>query len=227
MRKHICIGLWLVCCAVVSAQDAVFSQFFAAPLHVNPAFAGITQAPRITLNARSQWAQFDGGYKTAGISYEQSIKNTNAGFGLSMLADDAMNGIFRTYRVSGVFGYELQADATTGISMGLEAGYIQSRWDWGRLRFGDQINPLLGFYNPSGGINPTSENAADFPTVSGLDISAGLLAFRGRWYAGTSIKHLNGPDQGVLQTPDGLSSPLPWRFSSGPAPRRPCRRTNR
>ncbi len=36
------------------AQDAHFSQYYANPLYLNPAFAGSDICPRVTLNYRNQ-----------------------------------------------------------------------------------------------------------------------------------------------------------------------------
>ena len=39
----------------VKAQDPAFSQFYANPLYLNPAFAGSDICPRASLNFRDQW----------------------------------------------------------------------------------------------------------------------------------------------------------------------------
>ena len=41
------------------AQDPQFSQFYAAPLYLNPAFAGSAQEARVGINYRNQWPQID------------------------------------------------------------------------------------------------------------------------------------------------------------------------
>ena len=37
------------------AQDPSFTQFYANPLYLNPAFAGTARCPRLNLNYRNQW----------------------------------------------------------------------------------------------------------------------------------------------------------------------------
>ena len=38
-----------------NAQDIQFSQYYAAPLYLNPALAGINQIGRAGINYRNQW----------------------------------------------------------------------------------------------------------------------------------------------------------------------------
>ena len=39
----------------LKAQDPQFTQFYANPLYLNPAFAGTARCPRICMNYRNQW----------------------------------------------------------------------------------------------------------------------------------------------------------------------------
>ncbi len=65
----------------LQGQDPIYSQFYAAPLQVNPAFAGTTLSPRVTVNYRNEWAAYEGGYETYSVAYEQSIESLNSGIG--------------------------------------------------------------------------------------------------------------------------------------------------
>ncbi len=40
----------------IKAQDAEFTQFYAAPLNLNPALTGAGKCHRITTNYRNQWS---------------------------------------------------------------------------------------------------------------------------------------------------------------------------
>lgn len=194
-------------------QDPVFSQFYASPLHLNPAFAGVTLAPRITLNYRNQWAALSGGFKTYAATYEQSIESLNSGIGFHIMTDNAMQGVYRTNRFNAVYSYQLQVSSEFFIKMGVEAGLIQATLDWDRLRFGDQIDPLNGFYDASGNLNSTEEIQPDNLTTTIPDISIGMLAYGSSFYFGFSAKHLNQPDESILQINPNLNSGLPMRFS--------------
>ncbi|MEL7160766.1 MAG: type IX secretion system membrane protein PorP/SprF, partial [Bacteroidota bacterium] len=51
--------VFLAACGLgLQAQDPMFSQFYAAPLRLNPALAGVSTAPRVALNYRTQHTSF-------------------------------------------------------------------------------------------------------------------------------------------------------------------------
>lgn len=64
----ICRFLFLVIIILSSkvglGQDPEFSQFFANPLHLNPALTGTSELPRFVLNYRNQWPQKGATYTT-------------------------------------------------------------------------------------------------------------------------------------------------------------------
>ncbi len=205
---------WIFICAlgvlatqVLQAQDPMFSQFYAAPLQINPAFAGVTLAPRLTLNYRNQWSQISGGYQTYAASYEQSLESLNSGLGLILMSDDAMKGVYKTTRISGVYGYKLQITDEASIKFGVEAGFIRSSLDWDRLQFGDQIDPRDGFENPSAEQRPASLNNSAF------DVGAGLLIYNKKYYGGIAVKHINSPDDNFFALNENLGGGIPVRIT--------------
>ena len=117
------------------AQDPIFSQFFAAPLQLNPAFTGTSFAPRVTFNYRNQYANWLGGsaYSTYSVAYEQPIESLNSGFGLMLLGDSAGQGIYKTNRASAFYSYRVQMNDDLGVKFGVQAGLIQTRINWERL----------------------------------------------------------------------------------------------
>ncbi len=75
------------------SQDPVFSQFYAAPLQLNPALTGLVPAPVISLNYRNQWPNIPNAFSTYSVSFSQYIPNINSGVGLMIEADIAGGGI--------------------------------------------------------------------------------------------------------------------------------------
>ncbi|WP_170254748.1 PorP/SprF family type IX secretion system membrane protein [Phaeodactylibacter luteus] len=205
--------LFLLLTGGLRAQDPVFSQFFAAPMQINPAFAGTTSAPRVTANYRSQWAEYEGGYQTYGVSYEQGLPGLNSGFGVMVMGDDAGNGIYSTNRFHGVYGYQVRINRTAALRIGIEAGLIQSSLDWDKLVFLDQLDPINGPGGGGGAPMPTEEQRPDNLNNTVLDIGAGVLINNERAYAGLSLKHLNSPDESLLDINENLGAGLPLRIT--------------
>jgi len=211
-RLILLCAMGILTAQLLQAQDPMFSQFYASPLQINPAFAGVTIAPRLTLNYRNQWGQIEGGYETYAATYEQSLADLNSGIGLILMADDAMDGVYKTNRVSGVYGYELKINRNSFIKFGIEAGLIRTSVDWDRLRFGDQIDPLNGFEDPQGNPTQSAELRPQNLNKTIFDVGAGVLVFTEKYYGGVSVKHLNNPDESLLEINDNLGAGLPLRF---------------
>src|ERR1700758_2863398 len=89
------------------AQDAEFTQFYANPLYLNPAFAGTARCPRFCLNYRNEWPGFYKTYITYSASYDQLFDNLTGGLGLIVVDDHAGNGTINTLDASGIYSYQL------------------------------------------------------------------------------------------------------------------------
>ncbi len=203
------------------AQDPLFSQFYAVPLQLNPAFVGSTHAPRAGVAYRNQWMGLDNAYRTYAVFYEQSIERLNSGLGFHIEGDDAGNGILRTLRASALFSYRLQMTEQIAIKIGAEAGLQQAALAWDRLVFPDQLDPIQG------PVITTSELRPDRLNKSLLDLSAGLLLVSPRFWLGLGLKHLNTPDQGIFFINNNLSAGLPLRYTLNGGIELPLGRSNK
>lgn len=213
MRSFFTILIFLVCgISFLSAQDPVFSQFYAAPIHLNPAFAGNTNAPFISLNYRNQWPDLDRAYVTYALSYDQAFAKYNSGIGVSVLQDEAGNGLIKTTRASLVYMYRMQISDRWFAKAGIELSGVQARYDWGRLIFPDQLDAQVGPISPGGTPFPTSENPPDDPTAAYFDFSFGGLAYSRNLYFGFSLKHLNTPNEQILESGQGFDNGLPIKY---------------
>jgi len=193
----------------VKGQDPIFSQFYAAPLQLNPAFAGNTYAPFISINYRNQWSGFNNfqTYTTYAASFSQFVEGLNSGIGLMIQSDNAGDGIYKNTRVSAIYSYKVQVNKDFAVKFGIEGTAVQNRLDWNKLVFPDQINP-------TGGVDfPSNETAPNNLTNNYLDLSTGLLAYSKLFYGGITIKHLNTPDESLLAINSNINSGLPVRLS--------------
>ncbi len=206
MKKHLVTLLLLAATSISWAQDPIFSQFYAMPLQINPAFAGSAQAPRIGIAYRNQWTGFNSAYRTYGVFYEQYFDRARSGLGFSAEGDDAGNGIYKTNRFLVNYAYRLPLTKNIGIKLGVEAGLHQTALDWNRLIFPDQIDPLDGIVIDTKELRPEVTNTAR------LDISSGMLLVSKKWHLGFALKHMNTPSEGILLTKENVSRGLPIRY---------------
>ena len=197
----------------IKAQDPIFSQFYAAPIQVNPAFAGNTNAPLIAMNYRNQWPNLNQAYVTYSLSYDQYFKNINSGFGLLILADDSGRGLYKTTKVGATYAYKFRLAGNTYIKGAIEASGIQNRIGWDQLIFLDQINPETGPISPGGTPYPTEETPPENLSKTYFDASAGMLVYNEHFYGGISAKHLNTPNLNFTDINNNLSDGLPIRLT--------------
>jgi len=187
----------------VFGQDPTFSQFYANPIYLNPAFAGTTNCPRLSLNQRNQYPAISSSFVTTSVSYDQYVDALSGGIGLIVTNDRAGEGTLNTVNVGGIYSYKLTLiKRKFWLQAGLKATWAQKRVDWSQLTFGDQIDPRRGF------IYETKEIPRDEPT-NYVDFSAGLLGFSDKFFFGFAVDHLTQPDESVVQ---GVS-PLPRRYT--------------
>jgi len=185
------------------AQDPGFTQFYANPLYLNPAFAGSGMCPRICLNYRNQWPAISGTFVTYSASYDQYADAVKGGLGFLVTRDEAGQATINTTNVSGIYAYQLALSPKLSVRAGFQATYAQKALDWNKLTFGDQINPKLGFINNTNEVpgNNVSNN---------LDISSGLLLFSKKFFGGFAMHHLTQPNESLM----GGDSRLPIKYTA-------------
>src|SRR5690606_16491476 len=181
----------LVVCTNVQGQDPQFTQFYANPLYLNPAFAGTARCPRVVLNYRNQWPALTGTFVTTSASYDQHVDGVMGGLGLLVTNDQAGKGTLNTTTVSGIYSYQQAISRKFSLKVGFQATYFQKSLDWSKLTFGDQIDPRRGFiYNtqdvPRGG------------SVGNADFSAGVLGYSDVFFVGFAAHHLTQPNESLI-----------------------------
>ena len=74
MRKYLLLAFIVAISGVAKAQDPHFSQFFASPLTLNPAFTGKFDGSwRLAANHRDQWPSIPKAYVTTSASFDFPI----------------------------------------------------------------------------------------------------------------------------------------------------------
>lgn len=187
--------------ATAMAQDPQLSQFYAAPMYLNPALTGNTVQDRVGLNYRLQWPGIGPGYKTYAVAYDHRSPEINSGIGGMVMHDRAGSFNLAFTQVSFNYSYEARLSRKRAVRGGLRAGYTSRTFDQGNMLFADQV---IRDNAPASIEAPTMQN------ISYFDFSTGFLYYSEQFWAGFSINHLNQPQQSVFLDGDAK---LPMRTS--------------
>jgi type IX secretion system PorP/SprF family membrane protein len=215
LRFILILGFLILRGSSLFAQDPVFSQFFASPLQLNPAFAGNAYAPFIALNYRMQYPSFNGSgaaYSTFAASYDQHLSGLNSGIGISIMADDAGQGIYKKIYTNIDYSYKVSINDNLTTRLGVEVGFIQSNLDWSKLIFPDQIG-ADGPNNPDGSPRPSGEIPLAENSRTIFDMSMGAVIYGSGFHAGFTAKHLATPNEGFINANQNLRIGLPTRWT--------------
>jgi type IX secretion system PorP/SprF family membrane protein len=186
----------------IKAQDPQFTQFYANPMYLNPAFAGTGRCPRISMNYRNQWPNISGPtYVTYSTAFDMHVNPLAGGVGLLITTDDQGNGTLKTTNFSGIYSYQAAINREFSLKFGVQATYMQKTLDKTKLNFGDMIDARRGFvWNTREAVPSISKKNVDF--------SAGVLGYSKNYFFGFAAHHINQPDEGLL----GFSK-LPAKFT--------------
>lgn len=197
----------LLVCGDIKAQDPQFSQFYAAQLYLNPAFAGSTQISRASLNYRNQWPAIDASYVTYMASFDHFFIDANSGVGLLVISDRETLAGLRNQGITAQYAYQLPVSNRWTLRAGFQAGYFFRDLDFSKLTFGDQ-------FDDSGQISDvTGETFNTDWKVNYADISTGFLFYNSNLWVGIAVHHLTKPNLSFFNETQGAEDRLPRKFS--------------
>jgi len=186
-------------CLCVKAQDPQFTQFYAAPTYLNPAFAGTTLQSRVGLNYRNQWPAMPKAFVTYNFSYDQFLPDLSSGIALLATHDKAGTGALRSTTLSFIYAYEARLSRTVSLRPALQFSYANRNINFNDLIFGDQLI--------NGTTTTTTQPIAE--PVNLVDFSSGILLYSNRAWLGFSAHHLNEPTESLFAD----VSVLPRKYS--------------
>lgn len=188
----------------VTAQDPQFSQFYAAPLYLNPAFAGATNQNRMGINYRNQWPAIDANFTTISAFYDTYIESKNSGIGVLLTRD--REGILGLQSMSLALQYSYDLKIVEGLSFrpGAQIAIVNRSINFDRLTFGDQFDPQTGDI-----VNPVSGEALSGQSKFFPDLTFGGLLYSKRAWLGFAAHHLTQPNQSII----GEDSRLPMKLA--------------
>ncbi len=204
----------------VSAQELHFSQYFNAPMLVNPANTGFQPDAdyRVGVNYRNQWASvMSNPYKTFSAwgdvqLFSQVLEAGWVGLGGMLLRDQAGTGSLTSTKAYGSIAYHQVLGYNSLISLGFNIGMVEKRIDFTKLTFDNQWNGQF-FDN----VNIPSNEPFTRDKVSYFDLQAGVnyaVFPTDDIYlnAGISVMHINQPKESFFGN-DGLGARLPMRYN--------------
>ncbi|MGC9352394.1 MAG: PorP/SprF family type IX secretion system membrane protein [Mariniphaga sp.] len=193
MLHWIIILLFGLFSGTLSAQDPGFSQFFANPLYLNPAFAGTTELPRMALNYRNQWPQKDATYTTYSLSYDQLLKNSSAGLGFQAMRDQELNNVINSNTASVIYSHHIKLGYESFMTLGLQGGFTLKQFNLINLVFPSGIDQLSGEISEYIMAGYSNEKKL-YP-----DFAIGAVGQHGEYFWGASAHHITRPDESVIQ----------------------------
>lgn len=194
--KIILIFLFSGLITKIYSQDPEFTQFYANPLYLNPAFAGTNYGPRFCINYRNQWTGVSNSFVTYSASYDQHFDALSGGLGFQLTYDKAGIGELTSTSGNFIYSYNLNISKKFTIKTALQASVMQRSIDFNKLSFTDEIHPRFGF------INTTEEPLlahGNYKTDPRLDMSVGFMGFSKKFYAGFAVHHINEPTYTFLE----------------------------
>ena len=213
MRKLIILACTLLLATLVKAQDPHFSQFFASPLTLNPAFTGKFDGQfRLAANHRDQWPSIPKAYVTTSASIDFSILKDKVpqgdvfGIGFSGLSDQSADAALKLNYGSISMSYHkaLDEDGYNTIGAGFQGTYSSAILDMTKLTFEDQLTQN-GFTGQTAEVLNNGKNQNYFDVNAGVLYSGSTDGYN-NYYAGVSIYHINKPSLSFIDKTWNLSS---------------------
>lgn len=192
------------------AQDFHYSQFYAAPLYLNPALTGSTELSRIGLNYRKQWPGLDHDFNSYSAYFDHYSFDLRSGIGIAINSFQETNMNVNTSDVSIFYSYNLQLAESWNFRMGTQASIVRRSADLDNLVFGDQVDLFNRTINSG-----TIDNVPDFDPYSYLDISFGALLNNENFWVGSSFHHVNQPGISFYPNKEFGYLPVKWSVHGG------------
>jgi len=182
------------------AQDHVYSQFFNAPIYLNPALTGQFEGDiRMNMIYRNQWSGLGGDLSYLSASADLNIPRFGAGIGLLFTRSNEGLAYLKKNNLAATYSYSVGSDDFV-TSFGIQAGVASRQLDLDRLIFSDQIDVSAGYL-------PGTISSAQLPVMNHrmyFDAGAGINTVFRNLMAGVAIHHLNNPNESFSDVQDKL-----------------------
>jgi type IX secretion system PorP/SprF family membrane protein len=219
--QHIILIVLLMVANTLLAQDLHFSQYFNAPLLVNPANTGFNPDYdyRVGGNYRNQWAGVvNNPYKTMSLwgdvqLFNNRFENGWVGLGGTLYKDEAGTGSLTSTQGYVSAAYHQMLGYSSLLSFGANIGFVNKRIDINKLSFDNQWNGK--FFD----INAGSGEPFVYSGVGYFDLQVGLnyalfLSSKVYFNVGVSASHINRPQESFFAPSSTVDTRVPIRFTT-------------
>lgn len=191
MKKILVVMLFFS--SLARAQDPEFSQYYAAPLHLNPAFSGTSVDHRFIANYRNQWPNISRAFQTYAFSYDYNLDQYNSGLGFLLVADKAGSADLKSTQFNFQYAYKVKLSDKFVLSSGLNFGLGSRTIDFNKLVFYQQLD-----FSQGGDNLPPPPSNLDVQGETYFDFGAGILLYSRKVWLGFSTAHLNTPNRSLI-----------------------------
>lgn len=154
-------------------QDAMFTKYMFNSLSFNPAFAGSPDYMSIRVLYRQQWWGIEGAPTSQTFSIHSPAKE-RLGLGLN-IGNDKIGASSSTY-ANLSYAYHIPVGKGK-LSMGFQAGFMNWRADWNKIKFKDPVQLDQAFENMT-------------PNLWLPNIGSGLFYYAPIFYVGFSVPNI-------------------------------------
>lgn len=187
------------------AQDTQLSQYYNAPLNLNPALTGGGLDTRAGLNYRLQWPGLGDPYKSISAWADHDFYKIRSGVGFMINRNVQGASKLRSTDINALYSYQVNVSRQWTVKAGLQAAVGIRDFGYNNAVFGDQLTNNGNTESPSS--DPLSTNVKSYVYP---DISTGVVAYNNNLWLGVSAYHLNRPNQSFTT---GGNSPLSVKYN--------------
>ena len=193
MTKLYLMAVFLLISLRAFCQDVQYSQFYANPLYLNPAFAGSTGLSRVGVNFRNQWPALDQSFIAYTAYADHFSEKYNSGFGIIVSGGRESFTQSNTNEIGLLYSYRLQLSEKRFLHAGVQGSLLSRDVMFDEIVLGTQIDIDRGVVTGLPG-----EDFLGNSKLTVADLNLGLLYYEDIFWFGISATHLLKPQISYL-----------------------------
>lgn len=193
MRKYCLLLLLCLNTVILFAQDIQYSQFYAAPMYLNPAFAGSAEMTRVGVNFRNQWPSLDRSFVAYSAYVDHFFEDKNSGIGLIINGSQETLSNLQNHEIGLLYSYRLKLGENGYLHFGLQGSYGLRAAAFDEIILGTQLDIDRGVVLPSPSNGLIDDRQIDF-----FDLHSGILYYNDKIWFGLATHHLTQPNMSYL-----------------------------